>query len=107
MSEYILKRKNIPMLNGKPFYVNPSSVGFKNDLNGVKPLDKGDIVIIDTDYLYRQEQKNKKGNTNSYVLAFERRYQNEKKRNNKALQNNYQSNKSQGIEKENDDELDY
>lgn len=53
----ILKRKNIPMLNGKLFYVNPSSVGFNNDLNGVKPLDKGDIVIIDTDYLYRQEEK--------------------------------------------------
>ncbi len=103
----ILKRKNIPMLNGKLFYVNPSSVGFNNDLNGVKPLDKGDIVIIDTDYLYRQEEKNKKGNINSYVLDFERRYQNEKKRNNKALQNNYQSNKLHGKEKENDDELDY
>ena len=82
----ILKRKNIPMLNGKPFYVNPSSVGFKNDLNVVRPLDKGDIVIIDTDYLYREEQKNKKGNTNSYVLAFERRYQNEKKQESVSIQ---------------------
>lgn len=98
----ILKRKNIPMLNGKPFYVNPSSVGFKNDLNGVRPLDKGDIVIIDTDYLYREEQKNKKGNTNSYVLAFERRYQNEKKQENVSIQN-----RLHGKEKENDDELDY
>lgn len=98
----ILKRKNIPMLNGKPFYVNPSSVGFKNDLNGVRPLDKGDIVIIDTDYLYREEQKNKKGNTNSYVLAFERRYQNEKKQESISIQN-----RLHGKEKENDDELDY
>ena len=98
----ILKRKNIPMLNGKPFYVNPSSVGFKNDLNGVRPLDKGDIVIIDTDYLYREEQKNKKGNTNSYVLAFERRYQNEKKQESVSIQN-----RLHGKEKENDDELDY
>lgn len=98
----ILKRKNIPMLNGKPFYVDPSSVGFKNDLNGVKPLDKGDIVIIDTDYLYRQEQKNKKGNINSYVLAFERRYQNEKKQESVSIQN-----RLRGKEKENDDELDY
>ena len=96
----ILKRKNLPMLNGKLFYVNPSSVGFNNDLNGVKPLDKGDIVIIDTDYLYRQEEKNKKGNINSYVLAFERRYQNEKKQESVSIQNRLRS-------KEKENELDY
>ena len=60
-------------MNRRPLQVNPVSTGFINDLKKVKPLSKGDIVIVDTDYLYRQEQKNKKGNKDSYVFEFEKR----------------------------------
>ena len=103
----ILRGKNIPMLNSKPFYVSPYSVGFYSTLQDSKPLDKGDIVIIDTDYLYREEQENKKGNTDSYVLNFERRYQEEKRAKSKILQKKQQNADSNKKEKEEDDELDY
>ena len=76
----ILKGDNVPTMNRRPLQVNPVSTGFINDLKKVKPLSKGDIVIVDTDYLYRQEQKNKKGNKDSYVFEFEKRYQEEKRK---------------------------
>lgn len=99
----ILKRENIPTMGGKPFHVNSTSIGFMNNLDGVKPLNKGDIVIVDTDFLYRQEQKNKRGNSNSFILEYEKRYQEEKRK--KAQENS--TNKKDVYLKNKDDDLDY
>ena len=72
----VLKRENKPTLKRKDFYVAPSSVGFRAEIFP-KPLQKGDYVITDLDYLYYENDKDKKVNKNSYVLAFERRYRSE------------------------------
>ena len=99
----LLKRKNVPTFNGKPFYVNSKSLGFIGELQGVEALEKGDIVIVDTDFLYREEQKNKKGNSNSPILYFEKRYQKEKR--NKEQEN--LNNKKDMHQKNRNDNLDY
>ena len=49
----ILKRPNVPSLNGEVMDVAPNSVGFSNDIKGESVLEAGEIVIIDTDFLYR------------------------------------------------------
>ena len=72
----VLKRENKPTLKGKDFYVAPNSVGFRSEIFP-KPLQRGDFVITDLDYLYYENDKNKKVNKNSYVLEFERRYRSE------------------------------
>ena len=72
----VLKRENKPTLKGKDFYVAPNSVGFRSEIFP-KPLQRGDFVITDLDYLYYENDKDKKVNKNSYVLEFERRYRSE------------------------------
>ena len=72
----VLKRENKPTLNGKDFYVASNSVGFRSEIFH-KPLQRGDFVITDLDYLYYENDKDKKVNKNSYVLLFERRYRSE------------------------------
>ena len=72
----VLKRENKPTLNGKDFYVAQNSVGFRSEIFP-KPLQRGDFVITDLDYLYYENDKDKKVNKNSYVLKFERRYRSE------------------------------
>ena len=72
----VLKRANKPTLNGKDFYVAQNSVGFRSEIFP-KPLQRGDFVITDLDYLYYENDKDKKVNKNSYVLKFERRYRSE------------------------------
>ena len=97
----ILKRKNVPTLSGKPFKVSPISTGFINELKGIKPLNKGDIVIVDTDYLYLQGQKDINYNNNPYISEFELQYQKEKRK-----QENTE-NKRVVQQKDMDDDLDY
>ena len=72
----VLKRENKPTLKEKDFYVAPNSVGFRSEIFP-KPLQRGDFVITDLDYLYYENDKDKKVNKNSYVLKFERRYRSE------------------------------
>lgn len=72
----VLKRENKPTLKEKDFYVAPNSVGFRSEIFP-KPLQRGDFVITDLDYLYYENDKDKKVNKNSYVLEFERRYRSE------------------------------
>lgn len=47
----ILDKKNIPNLNGENWNVAPNSVGFVSNVE-TEPLDIGDLVIIDTDYIF-------------------------------------------------------
>ncbi len=72
----ILKRKNVPTLGEKEFDVAPNSVGF--DKKGEEePLDKGDIVIIDSDFIYSDGKTMYDGNFDM-AKKFEKRYQQEK-----------------------------
>lgn len=63
-----------------------NSVGFRSEIFP-KPLQRGDFVITDLDYLYYDNDKNKNVNKNSYVLAFERRYRNETEQETKIKEN--------------------
>lgn len=99
----ILKRDNIQTLNGNTFYADSRSLGFINDLKGITTLKKGDIVIVDTDYLYRQDHKDRKLNNNPYIDYFEKRYQEEKRKKDKIVEKR----KSLHIKKDIYDDLDY
>ena len=72
-----LKKSNIPMLHGKEMYVSPDSIGFDKELKGGKEdiLQKGDIVIIDSDYIYKENSSHITFFEQS--TKFERRYQQE------------------------------
>lgn len=72
----VLLEDNVTTLNGKKFEVNNSSMGFVSEKNG-EPLKKGEVVIIDTDYIYREEDPNKRWV--AYSERFEEKYQKEKK----------------------------
>lgn len=99
----ILKRKNVPTMSGKTFQVSPISTGFINELKGIKPLNKGDIVIVDTDYLYLQGQKDINYNNNPYISYFETKYQEEKSKNKKG----HAKEKKEIKQKDIADDLDY
>ena len=49
----ILKRPNIPTLNGEEIDVDPQAIGMLGKTKG-KVLEAGEWVIIDTDFLYRE-----------------------------------------------------
>ena len=52
-----LKRKNKPTLNGIEIDVAHNSVGFDKEIvEGI--LEEGELVIIDTDFLYKEGQEN-------------------------------------------------
>ena len=75
-----LLKENTPMLSGKNMEVAPNSVGFDRKLSKEENFLKiGDWVIIDTDFLYKKEEKNKGWSEISYSEEFERRYLKEKK----------------------------
>lgn len=74
-----LKKDNIPNLNGEKMYVNPNSVGFLNELEEKsETLKKGDWVIIDTDFIYKDKQDDISFAIDGYGLDFDYRYKNEK-----------------------------
>ena len=72
----ILKRDNIPNLNGEEMYVSPDSVGFNNELEQ-SYLKKGDWVIIDSDYIFSKEDPNIKWSAAGFSKEFEERWQRE------------------------------
>ena len=70
-----LNKINVPTLGQEEVDVVPGSVGFTNDTNE-KALSEGDLVIIDTDFIYSKENGNIKWNE-GYSVEFEKRYQQE------------------------------
>ena len=78
-----LEKDNISHFS-KPLYVKNETVGYISEtLKQDTPLQKGELVIIDTDFLFREEDFNpnildRRANTSFYRI-FEQRYQEEKK----------------------------
>ena len=72
-----LRRDNVPTLEGERMDVAPNSVGFINEKNDSE-LSTGDWVIIDSDFVYREDDPNLDWAVNSYSQEFERKYQSEK-----------------------------
>jgi len=72
-----LNKNNVPNLNGEQVDVAPNSVGFTNDKDK-KELSVGDLVIIDTDFIYNKGDNNIKYNQFDLLHKFEMWYQQEK-----------------------------
>ncbi|MCI9039687.1 MAG: hypothetical protein HFJ29_07490 [Clostridia bacterium] len=71
----ILKRPNIPTLNGEEIDVDPQAIGMLGKTKG-KVLGAEEWVIIDTNFLYREN--NFCAFTDSYSIEFEKRWQQER-----------------------------
>lgn len=72
-----LRKRNVPKLNGEEMDVDPEAVGMDKEANG-RVLEVGEWVIIDTDYIYRQEdEKSIAYSEHSYFREFEKRWQQE------------------------------
>lgn len=71
----VLLEDNVTTLNGKQFEVDDSSVGFVSKKGG-DSLKKGEVAIIDTDYIYRADDSNKEWVAGAE--RFEQKYQKEK-----------------------------
>lgn len=71
-----LRKKNVPTLNGEEMDVSPNSVGLSEKVKG-EELSVGDWVVIDTDYIYRENDKGIEGSESSYWIEFEVRWQSE------------------------------
>lgn len=71
-----LKKKNIPSLNGEEMYVEPEAAGFKNKYKG-KPLEKGELVILDTDFIFEENSPYLRWFNFGYAKSFEDRYKKE------------------------------
>ena len=70
-----LRKKNAP--NGEEMNVDPQAVGMDKTVNG-RTLKTGDWVIIDTDYIYKQEDKDLiewPKDTHCYSERFEKRWE--------------------------------
>ena len=72
----VLLEDNVTTLNGKQFEVDDSSVGFVSKKGG-DSLKKGEVAIIDTDYIYRADDSNKEWVAGAE--RFEQKYQKEKR----------------------------
>ena len=73
----VLQKENTPTLHNQKIKVSPNSVGLyppiENDI-----LEKGEIVYIDLEHIYKEDDKNIKWPCNSKSQLFELRYQREK-----------------------------
>ena len=72
-----LKGENVPKLNGEKMDVAPNSVGFSDEKNG-NDLTSGDWVIIDSDFIYRENDPDLEWSMTGLSEEFERKYQSEK-----------------------------
>ena len=74
-----LRKRNIPKLDGEEMDVDPEAVGMDKSVKG-KVLEVGEWVIIDTDYICKEEDYSKSitYSINSYFKEFERRWQQER-----------------------------
>lgn len=73
-----LKNKNSPYksMNSEIINVAPNSVGFIDEMKGME-TNKNDIVILDTDYIYKEDDPNIVWPSNMFVNEFEARWQQE------------------------------
>lgn len=74
-----LRRRNKPKLNGEEMNVDPVAVGMDKEAGG-RALEAGDWVILDTDFIFRQEDSEILWTYGHYVHSqdFEKRWQQEK-----------------------------
>lgn len=72
-----LIQKNIPIHDGKPMYSSSNATGLDN-CNLGEPLGPGELVVIDLDWVYYENDPNIKWPTNGFGKKFEDRYQNER-----------------------------
>ena len=72
-----LRKENQPTLNGEEMDVDPQAVGMDKKVKG-KTLKAGDWVIIDTDFIYKEDAVSKVITDSRYFLVFERRWQQER-----------------------------
>ena len=73
-----LRKRNVPKLDGEEMDVDPEAVGMDKSVKG-KVLEVGEWVIIDTDYIWREEDnKSMAYSKKSYFKEFERRWHQER-----------------------------
>ena len=72
-----LKKENVVTLNGERLEVDSGAVGFEGEIKE-EPLKEGDFVIIDTDYLYREDDPELFWGNDLYGDILEKKYQQEK-----------------------------
>ena len=72
-----LLKRNVPTLNGEEMDVEPKSVGFTNGQN-TETLPEGELVILDTDYIYSSDDPDIYWPNNEYYQILEKRWQREK-----------------------------
>lgn len=80
-----LKKDNKPSLGSKEMYVSPNSVGFDKELTE-EPLKKGSIVILDKDYIYKEDDDD--------ITFFEKTME---------CENRYEEEKEKEVEKQKED----
>lgn len=94
-----LRRRNVPTLNGEEMNVDPVAVGMDKQIESAR-LEAGDWVILDTDFIYRQEEPTIIWAYGNFVHSqqFEKRWQQEKQG---QIVAKYQKNERAGAEGEN------
>ena len=72
-----LLQRNIPVHNGVEMYSDSKATGLDNIDIG-EPLGKGELVVVDLDYVYHEDDSDITWPTNGFGRKFEARYQKEK-----------------------------
>lgn len=67
------------IVNGEILNIVPYAVGFKGELQG-EERKPGDLVILDTDYIYNENDKGIKWQQSGYAAKFEKRWQQEQQK---------------------------
>jgi len=73
-----LLSRNVPTLNGEEMYVEPESAGLIGKNNG-SPLERGQLVVIDTDYVFFANERDVRWLSFGFAKEFEKRYEKELK----------------------------
>ena len=73
-----LLQRNIPSNNGVEMYSDSKATGLEN-INIGEPLGKGELVVVDLDYVFHEDDSNIIWPINGFGRKFEARYQREKK----------------------------
>ncbi len=93
----ILSKPNMPSLNGQEINVAPNAIGFSGEKKGRK-LNKGDMVILDTDYLYKVDSPEIIWAYRGYSIMFEKRWQQEQQQKiSKECMNNKKENQEETV----------
>ena len=80
-----LLQKNIPIQDGVEMYSDTNATGLDNRDIG-KPLEPGNLVVIDLDLIYKENDPNIIWTLNGFGKEFEERYQKEKQEKKKKTQ---------------------